>query len=627
MILLQPFDITSKQAFYVYSSPHSHLNFKMTQSIPLSFERSHVIILKNEWSSAIVAESEHMEKQNELEQLLNKLEQRSNGVIYYWASAIPRLIELNGGEPSLASFRRRVKESVDDSKKIHTVDVGGREAAFKAEDVRRFLHGEMALRRGGARRGKTAGSSALARRFTPAVKVPFMGSAQPDNLPHVFIMEYEQVGMNAASPHTIMSWLKKNSEVYWLLSNPADNQDIWATLAVLPLADDMIFRLLRGEASLNEIIPDNIQVYEPGRSYSCYLSAIARPENQDILPLLVRHVFVHWCEQPRGFNIKNLYIATHGLEASPAWQIAKEFYFSPRYDVSQADRDNYAWELRLDFPSPSIDVKTLKTCFEKQNQGATNSMIISPVETPVIDERSTRTRERLRNFAGFRPFGPEGVITRDARFHVVETDEDIKEVLRINAALFGPSKLSQEELIRARRAWLDRNPEIYHVLEYQGKIVGFLSLLPLPLDTINKLMRDEIGVSQVSLDDILPCAPGHQPINIFIQTYGIDPVFNTKNTQELFKRLGSWLAKGVMNMLIEWGKNGVEVSKIFARSDTEYGIYTSIGLGFEEVPAPEGVHKRVFIMDVASSEQPFLLSYRRALEEYRQTHTVNSSVQ
>jgi hypothetical protein len=56
------------------------------------------------------------------------------------------------------------------------------------------------------------------------------------------------------------------------------------------------------------------------------------------------------------------------------------------------------------------------------------------------------------------------------------------------------------------------------------------------------------------------------------------------------------------------------------------GQYFSIGLGFEEVPPPEGVHKRVFIMDVAHSEKPLPTEYRRALAQYHEEHTVNSHI-
>ena len=225
-----------------------------------------------------------------MEQRLKELERTSNGTVFYWSSDIPAL--LGDDTPSVSSVRRRVREG-----KIHTVDAGGRETAYNAEDVRRFLRGELSLPRGGARK-KTSRIPAKASLTTQA---PMIGSALPDDLPRVFVMEYEQVGMNAAGPHTAMSWLKKNEEVYWLLSNPMDRQDIWATLVVLPLADDIIFRLLRGEISLNEITPDSIQVYEPDRGYSCYLSAVARPEHQNVLPLLVKHVFAHWCKQLPDF--------------------------------------------------------------------------------------------------------------------------------------------------------------------------------------------------------------------------------------------------------------------------------------------------------------------------------------
>jgi hypothetical protein len=544
-----------------------------------------------------------------LERELKKREKRTPaGEIYYWYSDISSFVSKQ--TPSLSSFRRRVTEG-----KVHTVTVEGKEeAAFLAEDVRRFLRGDFNKQRGGARRTRTSVLSATIAELAPVAPLPLMSVAHPDDLRHIFSMEYEQMGMNAAGPHTIASWLKKNSEVYWFLSNSVDRQDIWVTLGMLPLPEDIIFRLLRNETSLNEITSDAIQAFESDKDYSFYLSIVARPESQSEIVRLIRFIFESWCKQPRGFRIKNFYIATHGLEASAAWLVVKEFYFSPRYDLSEQSHDDYAWELHLDYPNPSVDIENLKKCIDKQNEGG-SSMIAAPTRRP---------RERLRNLSGFRPFGPEGVITKDARFRRAVTDEDIKEILRINAALFGPSKRTQEELMAARRAWLNRNPEIYHVLEYKGKIVGFLSLLPLPLEIINRLVSGEIGVSDVSLEEILPCVPG-ETINIFIQTYAVDPVFQSEPLTH--NKFGSWLAKGTLNMIFEWGKNGIEVGKAFARSDTEYGAYTSLGLGFEEVDAPEGVHKRIFVLDMALSEQSALLGYREALEEYRQASGVSSHAQ
>lgn len=492
-------------------------------------------------------------------------------------------------------FYRLIDSEANAGRAVTRYKVGNRTYLYDAKDIQRLAE---QYKEKMARRGKKPGQKTPLGRQTPLID-----SAQVDDLLPVFIMEYEQIGTEAVGLHNVMSWLKKNNEIYWLLSNPQDRRDVWATLSVLPLGEEMIFKVLRGEVPLNDVTAEHIQNYAPGQEYSCYLSAVARPEYQDMLPLLVQHVFTHWCKRPHPFRIKSLYVATHGLETSPGWEVAKTFYFSPRYEMSRVDRGVYAWELRLDFPNPSIDVQMLKKCFEQQKQGA-NFMISSPA-------KERRSRERLRDLAGFRPFISDGVITKDARFRPAKSDEDIKEVLRINAALFGPSKFTEAELVHARRAWLDRNPEIYHVLEYQGKIVAFLSLLPLQYETVQKLVRGEIGVSEVPLSDIQPHAPGH-PIDIFVQTLGVDPAF--EEDQKTYKKFGAWMIKGIMNMFYNWGRNGIEIGKVFARSDTFHGAYTSIGLGFEEVPAPEGVHKRIFVMDVARSEQPF---YRQALEEYR----------
>jgi len=72
---------------------------------------------------------------------LEELQRVSNDTTFYWYSDIPALLGEN--TPSFSTFRRRVREGA-----IHTVDVGGREAAFKAEDVQLFVAGKLTKPRG-----------------------------------------------------------------------------------------------------------------------------------------------------------------------------------------------------------------------------------------------------------------------------------------------------------------------------------------------------------------------------------------------------------------------------------------------------------------------------------------------
>jgi|SRR5579859_2673741 len=545
----------------------------------------------------------------DLEQRLKEYQKTlPDGTAYIWYSDVPRLI--GEGTPSLSSFRRRMNEG-----KLHTIAIKDQgQAAFLASDILKFLRGDLTKPRGAAAyRGKTTRVPAVSKASSSALNPPLVSIASPDDLPHIFSMEYTQVEMGAASPHALASWLSRNNEVYWLLSDPADRKDVWATLCALPLADDVIFRLLHGKMSLNEVSADSIQIYESGKTYSCYLSAIVRPDRQELLTLLISHVFGHWSKQ--SFTIKSLYVLSHGDE-SPVWQ--KTFYFSPLCESNQVDRNDYAWQLRLDFPNPSIDVQKLK----RQEE----TMISIPIK------KARRTRERVRNLdlSHFRSLESNGATTGKAAFCRARTSEDLWTIMRINDALFPPTISSldtkyqrDERIVGLMRSWWERNPETFHVLLVDGKVVGFLSLLPLPLETINKLVSSQIKVRDIPLDDVLPYTLG-QPINIFIQTLAVDPAF--QSNPHKYTTYGSWLGKGVMSMFYELGNKGIEVSQIFARSDTPDGAAMCISLGFEEVPAPEGVHKRVFVMDLIRSDRPFPTQYRYALAKYRKSHTVSSDV-
>lgn len=428
----------------------------------------------------------------------------------------------------------------------------------------------------------------------PATKQPpIIRPAELGDIPYIFTMECGLLPMKeVTNPHTIVSWLEVRDDAYWILANPKDPKDIWATMTSLPLSSNVTEKLLRGKITIADIKPDDIG----GNVY--FISTIVDPEKADLLNIFAKHVFAYWSE--KHVTINRIYALSHG-DASPIWQ--KDFFFSLNYDMSNKRLKYYVWEFRPDFPNPS----------EIQNLRKDKMQLL---ERP--------SRERLRKFHTLKTLGDKGSVGEKAVFRRAELN-DIPAILAANKQMFGRDDPLEGDKLRAQleertkkvHSWMSHNTECVHVLEYDGKIVGYLTMLPLPMSTIERIMNGEIKAWQIDLDEILPYAPG-QPANIYIQTLAVHPDYH--NTPTIFRKYGSWLIRGIMDMIYHWGVDGFEVQKIFTRSDTEYGQYSSIGMGFVEEPAPLGVHKRIFVLDMEKSAQPFLLHYRQALQEYRQSH-------
>src|SRR6202035_2219686 len=102
-------------------------------------------------------------------------------------------------------------------------------------------------------------------------------------------MEFKLLGKASPSPkiqlawiETRLSWMKKNGSAYWFLSHPRARDDVWATLAVLPMREEKIFRLLEGEMALQDVTSDDVLAPEQS-PFSCYMEAVVRTDHEDSL--------------------------------------------------------------------------------------------------------------------------------------------------------------------------------------------------------------------------------------------------------------------------------------------------------------------------------------------------------
>jgi hypothetical protein len=442
--------------------------------------------------------------------------------------------------------------------------------------------------------------------------------------------------------------VKKNEHAYWFLSNPDAKDDVWATLAMLPLHDEKIFQLLKEEVALQDITSSDVLAYTPEQSpFSCYMSVVVREERADSLLKLLRRIFAFWCEKAPAIRIDKLYVAvTGGVEETLLHRLVKEFYFSPLYHLSKASR--LAWELDFNFYNPSLEIQKLQQCLKEGKKEENNMIAIMPEqktrEQRIIDREARKKTARMSAKGGFSrsAAAASGNLTKDVQYRKVESDDDIRAVLDINASHFGKSTRAEEDLIRTRRAWIESNPEIFHVLEISAekllrdgvyspeelegvdrKIVGFLSMLPVSPENIDRLVRGDLVVSQVTGEDILPYALG-VPVDLFVQTLAIHKTILSRS-EPVFRAYGKLLITGAMGMFHAYGESGIEIRTIHARSDTLFGQHTSQGLGFEQVPPPPGVHKEVFLLDIAQSDRPFLVDYVATLQRYKEEHGLVST--
>jgi hypothetical protein len=277
----------------------------------------------------------------------------------YQASEIPML--LGPTTPSLSTFYRYVESG--EIRKIENEDQSN--PAYIGEDVRRFLKGELSRKKSGTKQEKPPGPRIKRRK--PAIGMPIIDYARGiSDLSHIFVMEVAVLGDGALLPSAPSSWIKKNQYSYWFLSHPKARDEVWATLAVLLLPEEQIFRLLKGETALPDITSDDVLACNPEQTpLSYYMSAVVKPGHEDALLKLLQRVFAFWSEGVPPVRIDKLYVSVpSGIKGTPLHHLVKNFYFSPLPHLSNPPHQT-AWVLDFTFYNPSEEIQKIQSCFQK----------------------------------------------------------------------------------------------------------------------------------------------------------------------------------------------------------------------------------------------------------------------
>jgi hypothetical protein len=204
-----------------------------------------------------------------------------------------------------------------------------------------------------------------------------------------------------------------------------------------------------------------------------------------------------------------------------------------------------------------------------------------------------------------------------ARF-VKATIDDMPDAVALADAVFG-SHLTIP--LKKRIEWLKKNPDIDYLLKQEGQIVGYFSLAPLRSDTIEDLLNQRRYASDLTARDILPYEPG-VPVELYGLAIGVRPGVSLSQKREW----GMALILGARQVLLDLGKRGVVIARIWAHSSKPDGIRLMRHAGFTEtVSTVPGM--RDFLIEVEPSGLPFLLEYKEALTSYQEgaASTVNES--
>jgi hypothetical protein len=190
------------------------------------------------------------------------------------------------------------------------------------------------------------------------------------------------------------------------------------------------------------------------------------------------------------------------------------------------------------------------------------------------------------------------------------TLNDLDHEVELAHLVFG-ARASNPEMINLRRSFLEKNPDITYHLYDGDHLVAYINLIPLDQEAIARFKEGERGWF-LGTDHIEQFQPG-KPLECIIIDMATTPTVPPA-------RRGTYaqiLLEGFTRNLAKWGQIGVEISKVYAASNTASGIRILKHAGFQTIK-DLGNGRYVFELDVNASEARILLGYKEAIRHWKE---------
>jgi ribosomal protein S18 acetylase RimI-like enzyme len=193
-------------------------------------------------------------------------------------------------------------------------------------------------------------------------------------------------------------------------------------------------------------------------------------------------------------------------------------------------------------------------------------------------------------------------------FFGVAAPEDMSTIVALDKRIFHVD-ITEETYLR----WMKKNPETFFVLRGSSDtVVGYVCLLPLKKEIMDRFVRDEIDMDDISPDDVALFEPG-RPLHLYVIALCVDPAYRSA----IKHAYGARLVRGLFTFLLELARKGIEVETITARTYKADGIRLLRKMGIPQLRSPV-IGKHLFSVCVADSGFPILVRYSDLLSDWKQ---------
>lgn len=232
---------------------------------------------------------------------------------------------------------------------------GRKQGLYVREDVEAVAE---EMRSAGLLRRSGAGSP-VAPDARPAIAVDWMlGTDLPAILAlDMEVYQEELIGDIA----TYYAWWKKNPRTTLVAFDAADRGNILAQACLLPVPEEIILSVLRGERKETSITAEEVETYDrPGEYNLLAESIISHPDHRPYLGAIMHRFAEFWCDMWPDRRMRRIYAQAVSTEGR---YFVQKLYFGPLYDLA----DN-AFVLDLRYPNPSKVIQAYQRCIEEKQR-------------------------------------------------------------------------------------------------------------------------------------------------------------------------------------------------------------------------------------------------------------------
>ncbi len=155
--------------------------------------------------------------------------------------------------------------------------------------------------------------------------------------------------------------VKKNPHVALAVYDSPKRERILAYVSLLPLPEEVILEILRGDRHETKISVDEIETYERKGGYTLLAeSVVTDPDHPEQLNTLLNHLLEYWCEQYPDRYISKIYAQAESNEGDI---LIQKLYLAPREDLAPN-----AFVLNMSRPAASRFIRQFQKCIEDKQR-------------------------------------------------------------------------------------------------------------------------------------------------------------------------------------------------------------------------------------------------------------------